>query len=439
MGIRDLIVFCAVLGLTPVALLHPYVGVLLWTWLGIMNPHRLAYGAAYGFPFAQVVAAATLIGLVITTDERRWKPAPAVYALAAFVAWFTITTFFAMNPGDAWPAWQRAVKIQLLTFVALVVLRDRRHVELLVTVIALSIAYYGAKGGLFTLLHGGNYLVWGPAGSFIEDNNALALAQVVNIPLLYYLYTRAAKRWMRVALAVAMPLCAVSALGSHSRGAALAIIAMLVFLWIKSPSKLRLGLVVLVLGAGMLATLPEKWFDRMETIRTYDTDSSAMGRITAWKTAMGVAAARPFTGGGFEFHTQEAYARYGPEGAEEYSLAMHSIYFQVLGEQGFVGLGLFLLVWLFTWRSASRLVRAARAGPEHQWAATLADMVKVSLVGYLVGGTFLSLAYWDVPYYLMVALVVATDAVTRAAATANASSPAESARASGAPAGEAAR
>ena len=417
MGLRDLLVFGGVFALLPMALLHPWIGVMLWAWIGIMNPHRLAYGFAHDFPFAQAVAVATLIGLVITRDERRFKTAPEVWLLIAFVGWFTFTTFFALNGHDAWIAWERAVKIQLLTFIALAVLNGRRHVEVLLWVVAGSLAYYGAKGGLFTILQGGNWLVWGPQGSFIEDNNALALAQVVNIPLLYYLFLQSTRKWVRIGLAVAMPLCAVSALGSHSRGAALAIVAMTALLWLRSRHKVRLGLVAVAFGAAALATLPEQWFDRMETIRTYDTDRSAMGRLTAWETATRLALARPI-GGGFEFHTQAAYERYGPPGAESFSLAMHSIWFQVLGEHGFPGLALFVGIWLCVWRGAAQLVKRTRDSPEHAWAADLGRMVQVSLIGYLVGGTFLNLAYWDVPYYLMVALVVARDAVSRSARSA---------------------
>jgi probable O-glycosylation ligase (exosortase A-associated) len=422
MGLRDILVFGGVFALLPMALFHPYIGVLLWAWLGIMNPHRLAFGLAHDFPFSQAVAAATLIGLVITRDERRFKPSAEVWVLMAFIAWFTFTTFFAMNHLDAWPAWQRALKIQLLTFIGLFVLQDRRHVELLLWVVAASLAYYGTKGGVFTILHAGNFLVWGPQGSFIEDNNALALAQVVNIPLLYYLYLQSTRRWVRIGLLVSMPLCAIAALGSHSRGAALAITAMTLLLWVRTRHKFRVGLMVIAVAAVGISMLPERWFERMETIRTYDTDQSAMGRITAWETATRLAFARPL-GGGFEFHTQDAYAKYGPPGAENFSLAMHSIWFQVLGEHGFIGLGLFTLFWFLVWRTASTLIRAARDSPEHAWAGDLGRMAQVSLIGYLVGGTFLSLAYWDVPYYLMVALVVAKDALARSRVPAAATQP----------------
>ncbi len=86
--------------------------------------------------------------------------------------------------------------------------------------------------------------------------------------------------------------------------------------------------------------------------------------------------------------------------------AAHSIYFQALGEHGFVGLGLYLLLGLMTWRTGSWIVRNTAKHPEYRWATDLATMIQVSLIGFAVGGTFLSLLYFDVPYYLMTAMVV---------------------------------
>jgi O-antigen ligase len=93
--------------------------------------------------------------------------------------------------------------------------------------------------------------------------------------------------------------------------------------------------------------------------------------------------------------------------------AAHSIYFQILGEHGYVALLLFLAVWIFTWRDATATIRAASKRDDLLWAANLCRMHQVSLVGYLVGGAFLSLANWDLPYYLIVGIVVARSIVER--------------------------
>jgi probable O-glycosylation ligase (exosortase A-associated) len=322
-----------------------------------------------------------------------------------------ITTLFALEPEDANRMLERVLKIQLFTFVSLLVLYKREHVIWLVVTIAISIGYYGVKGGLFTILHGGNYLVWGPADSFIFDNNSLALAVVMSIPLWAYLYIITKHRWARIALAGAIALSAASAVGSFSRGALLAISAMLGFLWLRGKNKLLLGTALAVLVSAMVTFMPSKWEDRMATIQTYEEDASAQGRINTWIMLFNLASDRPLVGGGFEPYSDRVFKRYRPEYFRTHTA--HSIYFQVLGEHGFVGLALFLTLWVLTWRIGSQIRQMTRNRPEEDWAFWLASMVQTSLMAYFVGGAFLNLAYWDMPYYLMVALVVTRHAVLK--------------------------
>ena len=142
----------------------------------------------------------------------------------------------------------------------------------------------------------------------------------------------------------------------------------------------------------------------MNTISTYEQDSSAMGRISTWTMLSNLALDRPLVGGGFEPYTTEVFRRYLPDYDGTHSA--HSIYFQVLGEHGFVGLALFIVFWMLTWQLSRRIIKHTKNDPESKWAYWLATMIQVSLVGYFVGGMFLNLAYWDMPYYLMIALVV---------------------------------
>ena len=129
-----------------------------------------------------------------------------------------------------------------------------------------------------------------------------------------------------------------------------------------------------------------------------------MGRINAWRMAMNLANDRPLVGGGFEIYTPSVFARYAPNPDDLH--AAHSIYFQMLGEHGYVGLMLFLLLWYLVWRDAGWIIKHSKDRSELQWALDLARMIQVSLVGYAVGGAFLSLAYYDVPCNLLVALVL---------------------------------
>jgi len=408
---RDIALATFLLGSLPFILWRPVLGVFLWVWVSVMSPHRLTYGFAYDFQFAQLIAIATLIGLVVSRQPKRLPVTPVTATLFAMLAWMSVTTLFALDTAESLPLWEKVMKVQIMIFVTVALLHTKQHVQILMWILAGSVAFYAVKGGLFTLRVGGEQRVWGPWGSYIEDNNSLALATVMTIPLLRYLQLQATRRWIRHALLAAMLLSGLSALGSQSRGALLAIAAMLAFLWLKSRAKAGTGIVLLVLFSVGVAFMPDSWDTRMRSIENYEQDTSAQGRINAWMNAFNLAQERPLVGGGFAIYSPEVFARYAPDPTDVHSA--HSIYFQMLGEHGFVGLLLFLLLWLLVWRDASWIDRRARSQAGWQWASDLARMVQVALVGYAVGGAFLNLAYYDVPYNLIVALVVTRILVER--------------------------
>jgi probable O-glycosylation ligase (exosortase A-associated) len=412
MSIRDALVFFAVFAAIPFILRRPVIGIFVWVWLGLMNPHRLTWGPAYDFPFAQMVAIVTLIALVFSREPKQMKGGAATAVLICFVLWTCVTTAFALVPESAVPMLERVVKIQFVTILALFLLYKKEHVITLMWVIVLSIGYFSVKGGMFTIINAGNFLVWGPPASFIQDNNAFALAAIMAIPLMAYLYIIHPQRWVKFGLAGAMALTAASAFGSHSRGGLLAIAAMGGFLWLKSRRKVFSGILLVAAAMTLVAFMPEQWEDRMASITEYKEDSSAQGRINTWQMLTNLAMDRPLVGGGFEPYQRWVFDIYKPDYPGIHSA--HSIYFQVLGEHGFVGFGLMALFWLLVWAACSSVARMARGNAEEAWAYWLAQMVKVSLVGYFVGGAFLNLAYWDVPYYLFVAIAVARFVLVRA-------------------------
>jgi len=297
------------------------------------------------------------------------------------------------------------MKIMLMTFVTLMLIKTKRHIQLLIGVIVFSLSYYGIKGGIFTFVGGGEHLVWGPGNSVIAGNNELALALIMNIPLLHYLQVFAKNKWVHYGLLATMLLCAVASLGTYSRGALLALAAMGGSLWIKSQKKFRLVVLFILAVPLVIAYMPEQWNIRMDTITTYEADASVQGRFSAWRMAFNLAKDRPLVGGGFEITTPELFSRYAANEGDV-PRAAHSIYFQALGEHGFVGLGLYLLLGFLTWRTGIWIIRNTRGLHEYQWAFSLASMIQVSMIGFAVGGVFLSLLYWDVPFYLMAAMVV---------------------------------
>jgi probable O-glycosylation ligase (exosortase A-associated) len=207
-----------------------------------------------------------------------------------------------------------------------------------------------------------------------------------------------------------MGLTALAAIGSYSRGGLVAITAMLLYVWLRSRHKLA-GIALVVLAVPLLLLfMPDAWSERMDSIGNYQADNSALGRINAWIMAYNLARDR-ILGGGFSLYEPMTFAMYAPDPSGVH--AAHSIYFQAMAEHGFIGLALYLLLGWLTWRSTVWILRHSRGVSALHWAATLAVAIQASLVGFAVGGAFLSLLYFDVPYYLMVAAVVTRLLVAR--------------------------
>jgi putative inorganic carbon (HCO3(-)) transporter len=405
---RDIILTMLVLGAVPMMVYRPFIGLLFWMWLGFMNPHRMTWGFAFNFPFVQVAAIATLLGFIASREPKKFPVGAATSLWLLFSLWVTITTLFALNPELAWPEWVRYMKIQVMTLAVLMIVTTRERVLWSVITIVVSICFYGVKGGIFTLLTGGQHMVLGPRNSFIMGNTEIAFALVTTLPLLWFLRGVATQRWHRIAIVASFALCVLAVLGSYSRGALLAIGAMLTFLWLGSRGKLITGtLTVIALGFGLMF-MPDQWFERMETIDSSNFDNSARGRINAWWFAVHLANARPIVGGGFRAFSPEQFLEYAPD--PTFFRDAHSIFFEVLGEHGYVGLLIYLAMGLATVLRASKIQKLTRERADLQWAAQLARMCQVALIGYIVGGLFLGLAYFDLPYVIM-ALVVVTGVI----------------------------
>jgi probable O-glycosylation ligase (exosortase A-associated) len=321
-----------------------------------------------------------------------------------YLAWMTITTLFALERDDAIVQLEKVTKIHLMCLVTLCLLTDWKKVRQLTWVAVCCIAFYGLKGGIFTIINGGQFIVWGPPDSAIQDNNHLAVGLVMMLPLLYWLYIDARRIWLRLAIAFTALMSALSVFGSHSRSAFLAVAAMSLFMVIKTRHKLAVGLILALGAIAAVSLMPQSYWKRMGTIETYQSDASAMGRINAWKTGLAIADDR-FTGGGFALYTRRVFARYAPDPENLHS--SHSIYFQALGEHGWIGLALFLTILMYVWNRCRRVIVLTRNSSEGREQALLAKMIQVSIVGLAVGGAFVNIGNWDMIYYIAI-IAIAT-------------------------------
>ncbi len=409
--LRDIFVTAVVFLSLPFILRQPDIGILMWSWLGYMNPHKLSWQFAHDFPYAQIVALTTMFALLVSKEEKKIPWTGETILLIIFNLWMVVTTIFALFPELAWEQWNKVWKIQLMTFVSMMIMTTRWRIQAWVWVIALSLGFYGFKGGVFTLMTGGAYAVYGPTGTFIGGNNEIGLALIMIIPLLRYCQLTTDNAWIRRLLLLGMILCLIAVVGTQSRGAFLGVAAMSLYLLRNSRRKWTLLLFMLITLPAIYTFMPESWHERMSTIQTYHEDASAMGRINAWRMAYNLARDRHL-GGGFECFLAPTFAMYAPDPTAVHDA--HSIYFEVLGEHGFVGLVLFLAIGYLAWRSCRWIMRHTRDREDLKWIYDLAAMLQVSLIGYAASGAFLGLAYFDL-YYNLIALIVLAKVIARKA------------------------
>lgn len=349
-------------------------------------------------PFAQIVIGVLVISMLMSKEPKGLPKSGMLTIWIMFILWMMLTTVLAIYPHYAVTELSRVLKIQFATFLTMMLIRDQEKMNQLIWVIAMSIGFFSIKGGVFTILSGGSFRVWGPPGSFIEDNNGLAVATLMVIPLMIYLRHISKNKWVRHGLLFSVIMSFASAIGSQSRGALLATLAVGGFFWLKSKSKAITGSLFVVAGIIGLAFMPESWYARMDTIQNYQEDESAMGRIHAWIYSINVASSR-FTGAGFNSWSLENYAIYNPDAKEV--LVAHSIYFHLLADHGWVGLLMFLTILFLTWKNLSYVIRMSQGNPKFDHQNMLARMLQVSLIAYMSGGAFLSLSYFDLPWHMI--------------------------------------
>jgi probable O-glycosylation ligase (exosortase A-associated) len=365
----------------------------MWYAISYGVPHHLAFGFAYTFPFAQIVGLITLVAWLLSREPKRIPIGATAMLLVAFGMWICVTMVFAVAPDIE--LWRRTIIQVGVALLALGIINTPDRLHRLAVVTALSIGFYGVKGGLAGVVTAGGIHLHGPEDSPIEDNNALAIALLMAAPLLFYMYLEARQRLLRHMLRAALILNVVAVLVTYSRGGLVALGAILLYGWCKSNRKTPHLLVLAAVAATIAWFMPEDWYARMQSIGEYETDQSAAGRYDAWQHALNVVAVRPLVGAGFGTFTRDVFAEFSPGLAWR---AAHSIYFECLGEHGIIGLGLFLALIISAFLDARWVLHRTKGRPEFTRLRRLAGALQVSLVAYVVGGTLLSLTYIELIY-----------------------------------------
>ena len=370
-----------------------------------MNPHKYAWGMARTFPVAFVVAVVTIAGMYVTKDRVKLPKDMALRLIGCLWFLFVITTLFAINQEDAWAQLNRVSKILLMTFVTVKLINNPSKLRILLLVISFSIGLIGLKGAIWAITSGGVHRVYGPDGSFLADNNDLALALNMTLPLMLYLSKDEPRPWLRWGLKICFVASIIAIIFTYSRGGFLALVLVGFMLLIKAKYK---SLAVITLFVGVIALgfiVPQQWTNRMDTIKqSEEQDASMHGRVNAWHAAINIASHRPLTGGGFQVFIPRIFERYAPEPWNFHDV--HSNYFEMLGEHGFIGLGLYIILLFHCLITASTLKWRIRREPKLLWAQHFPDMLQVAILAYMLGGVFLGRAYFDLYYHLVASIVI---------------------------------
>jgi probable O-glycosylation ligase (exosortase A-associated) len=379
---------------------------LVFAWIGFMNPHRLLNGFAYSMPYAKMIAVATLAGLLVTKERYALPRTREVYLLAALWVTFVCSTVFtALQPEVAWEKLAEISKILLMTGVTIVLFQDRRKLHVLLLVIAISIGYFGVTGGLWGLYTGFAERLYGPAKSAIGDNNALGFGLTIVLPVFVLVRRQAGNPWIRGVLLVMFGLSIVAVFATYSRGAVIGLGVSLPLTLALTRTKDVPVLVAAVAACLVVYITPRQWVERMQTITptAYRDDSSGSKRIKSWYVALRLGLDHPLLGAGFRPFEPDVYERYLSGYWDNHDA--HNHFLQIFAEHGFTGLVLFIGLLVSLFLTLLRTVRTTRGDPERQWIGESAQFIGVSLIAYVVGGVFLNMPYFDL-FYQLVAVVV---------------------------------
>jgi putative inorganic carbon (HCO3(-)) transporter len=411
---RDFIVLAIIIGSVPICFFRPQFGILMWFWVTYFNPHRFTWSYAHSFPVAMVVALPTLAGLVFVKKSPRALLTSESLLLMCLWVWFFITYFhaqgislFAANMADAQYEIDHMSKILLMTLVMVVIINSRERLRNVLLVTALSLGALALKSTLFGLRTSGETRVYGPPDSFLWENNAYGLALNMCIPLLFFLGRDEPRKWLRVIFRTLLAACVISVLLTYSRGDLVGLGVVITVLTLRSRHKVFGAFLLTATAFLVISFAPPAWMDRMGGFLSGNLDGSANMRLTSWTVAWRLAQDYPMGGSFDAVPNVDVYKRYQPQPLPNDALSSgpHSIYFQLLADQGYLGLGLFLALMASCMWTLARARRAARKIPSAQWLVTYSLMVETAILAFMVSGAFLGVVYLDV-IYQMVGLTV---------------------------------
>ena len=414
---RDLAFLGFLAALLAMGLRRPFLFVLAYAYVDIVSPQHLSYSILTSIPISMIVAALAVGGWALMDDKKGVGVAPRQWLLIALLAYAGFTTFHADRPIEALEKWEWVWKSMFWAIFLPLTLRTKLRIESYLLAMILSASAIIVTGGIKTVLSGGGY---GELNLMVDSNSGLFEGSTIScvaiacVPIILWLArfgTVFPPDWrVRLYATALIGACLLIPIGTEAR-TGLVCIALLAVLMLRDVKRRFLYLAL----AGFVAVaavpfLPQSFTSRMGTIAGYQADSSAGTRLAVWRWTWDYVKDKPL-GGGFEAYLQNRIAfntvststsgsveMVRAQARTDEGRAYHSAYFEMLGEQGFPG----LLLWL-TFHGVGvirmEILRRRYARSDDRWIAPLATALQHAQIIYLVGALFVGIA-WQ-PFILM--------------------------------------
>ena len=401
-----LFVYVAFLGLSTSA---PFVATLGYVWVDTFQPQSIAYFLLNQIPVAMIMGVVALGGYLAL--DRRYPPPMTLQSglQIAMAIWICLTTLWAQVPDAAWVKWDWAFKTVAFAAFVPYVIRSRVQIEAFAQTYVLSLAANFIPYGVKVMISGGGYgvnLGLQQGNSGLAEGGLLSTACLMSVPLAMFLagHSQLIPKMKILPLAYwgIAGLAIITALGTYERSAVVGLGVLGIYMWVRSKHKFGFG-IILALGLCIMLVVGVGALNSRVSITDYQADNSAYVRILVWKWTLEFTAAHPF-GGGFVTYVINhiEVPASGPSPAHiEFGRAFHSTYFEVLGEHGYPGFIMFMVLAISTFLMLRRLAKRTRLDPELQWVGALADALQSGLAVFLTSGAFVGLAFQPMFWYFI--------------------------------------
>jgi probable O-glycosylation ligase (exosortase A-associated) len=385
------------------ALTAPQRSLFVLNWLCFMRPWTFSWGVFSGMPMFQIGVIVAFISHV-ARGRLKFRFPPFLILHLAFHAWILLSNTFAFRPKYSWDFYNTYMfTLPIVSVFLFAAIRDLRTWKIVLWTAAGSLGLVAAKVGASSALKGGIHIT-DQIDGFVGDNNVLGLTVCLAIGCLFGL-RNTLPVWSRFVFYPYITSAFLCVIFTKSRGAFLSMSIILLLSTLASKAPIRNTLFLVFFAWAGYNLVPATYFDRLDTFENIEEDNSAMDRIYFWELSWNQALAHPIFGVGLDNH--QSYNRnVTPEVLEgRKNHVAHSVYFQVLAETGFIGLGMYLAMVFWTLGLLHRVYRETRTlGKKYRdltWVSPLAFWMRNAFLGYIFGSAFLNMLPIDFPWYFM--------------------------------------